>query len=69
MLVEAAIPFTVTVATPALALRVTELTAVVVEITPLTLEVNSLIREERVLLLMTPEEMVEVTPFTAEDNV
>jgi len=69
MFVEAAIPFTVTVATPALALRETELTAVVVEIIPLTLEVNSLIKEERVLLLMTPEEIVEVTPLTAEERV
>ena len=65
----AAIPFTVTVATPEFALRVTELTAVVVEITPFTLEVNSLINEERVLLLIIPEEIIEVTPLTVEERV
>ena len=65
----AKIPLMVTVAMPEFREIAAELIMEEVETIPFTSEVKVLIKEERVLLLMTPEEMVEVTPFTAEDNV
>ena len=65
----AEIPLMVTVAIPEFREIAAELIMDEVEEIPFTSEVRVLIREERVLLLMTPEEIVEVTPLTAEDNV
>ena len=62
-------PLIVTVAIPEFKEMAAELIMEEVEEIPFTSEVKVLIKEERELLLMTPEEIVEVTPLTAEERV